>query len=218
MLYSTQRTDLFNTILKLYQKDLVQLSSGNASMRVSAEHLLITPSGIQYDVLRPEDMVVINLYGETVDGAYAPSSETPMHTILYRERSDVNAVIHTHSLHALAFAAVGRELPVVVTEGLAAGGPVPVTEYASPGSEAQGWAALKAMQGPPPVKGVLLRNHGVLVAGPTLERAFSIAYQIELAAQVYFMALQIGQPKPLTEEQVEEIRVTYAAKKKNSKK
>jgi ribulose-5-phosphate 4-epimerase/fuculose-1-phosphate aldolase len=217
-LYTTQRTDLYNTVIKLYQKDLIQLSSGNVSMRVSAENLLITPSGIAYDVLRPEDMVVIDLYGEMVEGTYAPSSEMPMHTILYRERSDVNAVIHTHSLHALACAAVGRELPVVVTEGLAAGGPVPVTEYACPGTEAQGWAALRAMQGPPPVSGVLLRNHGVLVAGPALERTFSIAYQIELAAQVYFMALQIGEPVPLTGDQIEEIRITYAAKKSNAKK
>lgn len=141
-----------------------------------------------------------------------------MHTILYREASEINAVIHTHSLHALAFAVAGLSLPVISTEGLAAGGPVPVTEYACPGTEVQGWAALRAMQGPPPVRGVLLRNHGVLVAGPSLARAFSIAYQIELSAQVYFMALQIGKPTILTEEQIEEIRVTYAAKKTNSKK
>ncbi len=215
MLYESQRTELYRTTMKLYQKGLVQISSGNASMRVSHEHLLITASGIAYEDLLPEDMVVVTPWGEVVDGRYVPSSETLMHTIFYREKPEINAVIHTHSLHALAFAVAGLRLPVVSTEGLAAGGPVPVTEYACPGTEAQGWAALRAMQGPPPVSGVLLRNHGVLVAAPSLGRAFSIAYQIELSAQVYFMALQIGKPTILTEEQIEEIHTTYGAKKKN---
>ena len=211
MLYENQRTDLYNITQKLYQKDLIQLSFGNVSMRVSAEHLLITPSGVAYDVLDPQDMVVITPQGEVVEGTYAPSSEMPMHTILYRESPEVNAVIHTHSLHAMAFAAVGQTIPVITTEGLAAGGPVPVSDYACPGTAEQGWAALRAMQGPPPVSGVLLRNHGVLVAGPSLARAFSIAYQIELSAQVYFMALQIGKPVILTDEQIAEIRSTYAS-------
>ncbi len=217
MLYESQRTELYRTAMKLYEKELIQISSGNVSMRVSAEHLLITPSGIAYDDLQAEDMVVITPYSEVVDGRYFPSSETPMHTILYREKPEINAVIHTHSLHALAFAVDGLSLPVVSTEGLAAGGPVPVTEYACPGTEAQGWAALRAMQGPPPVSGVLLRNHGVLVAAPSLARAFSISYQIELSAQVYLMALQIGNPIVLTEAQIEEIHTTYAAKKTNHK-
>ncbi len=217
MLYESQRNELYHTTMKLYEKGLVQISAGNVSTRVSPEHLLITPSGIAYDDLLPEDMVVITPWGEVVDGRYVPSSETPMHTILYREKPEVNAVIHTHSMHALAFAAAGLGLPVVSTEGLAAGGPVPVTEYACPGTEAQGWAALRAMQGPPLVSGVLLRNHGVLVAALSLARAFSIAYQIELSAQVYFMALQIGKPTVLTEAQVEEIHTTYAGKKTNNK-
>ena len=211
MLYELQRDELYGTAKKLYEKDLIQLSSGNVSMRVSPEHLLITPSGIAYDVLTPQDMVVITLQGEVVEGEHAPSSETPMHTILYREAVEVNAVIHTHSLHALAFAVAGMSLPVISTEGLAAGGPVPVSEYACPGTETQGWAALRAMQGPPPVNGVLLRNHGVLVSGPSLTRAYAIAYQIELSAQVYFMALQIGKPTILTEAQIAEIHSTYTA-------
>lgn len=211
MLYSQERQALYHTTIKAYQTNLIQLSSGNISMRVTPEHLLITPSSIPYDEIRPEDMVVINLHGQMVEGLHPPSSETPMHTIVYREMPEVNAVLHTHSLHAMAFAVVGRSIPVFSTEGLAARGPLPVAEYACPGTEAQGRAALRAMQGPPPVMGALLRNHGVLAVGPTLARAFSIASQIEIAAHTYFLALQIGTPVPLTTAQIEEIRSTYTA-------
>jgi ribulose-5-phosphate 4-epimerase/fuculose-1-phosphate aldolase len=218
MLYPDQRAELYQTVLKLYQKDLIQLSSGNVSLRVSPDHLLITPSSVLYDDLTPKDLVIVDLYGNVVEGAYEPSSEAPMHTILHREMPDIAAVIHTHSDHALAFAVVGVGVPVISTESLAAGGPLPVAAYACPGTEAQGRVALQAMQGPPLVMGTLLRNHGVLAVGPSLARAFSIAYQIEMAARIYFHALQIGQPTELSGAQIAEIRETYAAKKSAAEK
>lgn len=207
------RKSLFTVVIKLYQKDLIQLNSGNVSMRVSAERLLITPTGISYDDMEAEDLVIVNLNGDVVEGNHKPSSETPMHTTIYKNMPAVKAVIHSHSPYALAFAAVGRGIPIICTEGLAVGGPIPVAAYACPGTEAQGWAAIKAMKGPPPVTGTLLKNHGVLATGANLTQAYSIACKIEMAAKICFLASQIGRPDILTDEQIKEIRSVYLGKK-----
>jgi ribulose-5-phosphate 4-epimerase/fuculose-1-phosphate aldolase len=135
-----------------------------------------------------------------------------MHTTIYKNMPNVNAVVHTHSPHALAFAVVGRSIPVISTEGLAVHGPIPVAEWSCPGTEAQGWAAMRAMQGPPSVTGTLLKNHGVLATGANLSQAHATACRIEIAAKVYFLALQIGSPDILTDEQIKEIRRVYLKK------
>lgn len=212
MLYEEARKALLKCVLRLYQKGLIQLNSGNVSVRVSDGHLAITPTGISYDDMSEEDLVVIDLNGDAVEGKYKPSSETPMHTTVYKNMPDVKAIVHTHSPFALAFATVGRSIPVISTEGLAVRGPIPVADYACPGTEAQGWAAIKAMKGPPYVMGTLLKNHGVLVTGASLSHAYSIACRIEMAAKVFFLALQIGEPDVLTDDQIKEIRSVYLRK------
>ena len=212
MLYEEARKALLKCVLRLYQKGLIQLNSGNVSVRVSDGHLTITPAGISYDDMSEEDLVVIDLNGDAVEGKYKPSSETPMHTTVYNNMPDVKAIVHTHSPFALAFATVGRSIPVISTEGLAVRGPIPVADYACPGTEAQGWAAIKAMKGPPYVMGTLLKNHGVLVTGASLSHAYSIACRIEMAAKVFSLALQIGEPDVLTDDQIKEIRSVYLRK------
>jgi L-fuculose-phosphate aldolase len=212
MLYEDARKALLKCVLRLCQKGLVQFNSGNVSVRVSEEHLVITPTGISYDDMSEEDLVVIDLNGSLVEGRHKPSSETPMHATVYKNIHDVKAVAHTHSPYALAFATVGKSIPVISTEGLAVRGPIPVADYACPGTAAQGWAAIKAMKGPPPVMGTLLKNHGVLVTGANLSHAYSIACRIEMAAKVFFLALQIGEPDILTDDQIKEIRSVYLRK------
>jgi L-ribulose-5-phosphate 4-epimerase len=183
-------------------------------VRASAEHLVITPGSVPYDHMTAENLVIIDQYGAVIEGAHRPSSETPMHITIYKNMPKAAAVVHTHSPYALAFAAVGRGIPIICTEGLAVRGPVPVAEYACPGTEAQGRVAVKAMKGPPSVIGTLLKNHGVLTTGPTLTEAYATACRIEIAAKVYFLALQIGTPDILTDEQINEIRTTYLSKNK----
>jgi L-fuculose-phosphate aldolase len=212
MLYEEARKALLKCALRLYQKGLVQLNSGNVSVRVSDEHLVITPTGISYDDMSEEDLVIIDLNGGRIEGKHKPSSETPMHTTVYKNIDEVKAIAHTHSPFALAFATVGRSIPVISTEGLAVRGPVPVADYACPGTEAQGRAAIKAMKGPPYVMGTLLKNHGVLVTGASLSHAYSMACRIEMAAKVFFLALQIGEPYILTDDQIKEIRNVYRRK------
>jgi L-ribulose-5-phosphate 4-epimerase len=212
MLYEEARKALLKCVLRLCQKGLVQLNSGNVSVRVSDEHLVITPTGRSYDDMSEEDMVIIDLNGNAIEGKYKPSSETPMHTTVYKNITDAKAVVHTHSPFAMAFAVVGRSIPIISTEGLAVRGPIPVADYACPGTEAQGWSAIKAMKGPPYVMGTLLKNHGVLVTGTNLSHAYSVACRIEMAAKVYFLALQIGEPDVLTDDQIKEIRSVYLRK------
>lgn len=212
MLYETTCKALLKIVLTLHEKDFIQLNSGNVSARASAEHLAITPTGISYDDIKAEDMVIIDLNGAIIEGSLKPSSETPMHTTVYKNMPDVKSVVHTHSPYALAFATVGRSIPVISTEGLAVRGPIPVAEYACPGTEAQGWAAIKAMQGPPSVTGTLLKNHGVLATGANLSQAYAVACRIEMAAKIYFLALQIGNPDILTDEQIKEIKRVYLKK------
>jgi L-ribulose-5-phosphate 4-epimerase len=212
MLHEEARKALLKCALRLYQKGLVQLNSGNVSVRVSDEHLIITPTGISYDDMSEEDLVIIDFNGSRVEGKHKPSSETPMHTTVYKNIDEVKAIAHTHSPFALAFATVGRSIPVISTEGLAVRGPIPVADYACPGTEAQGRAAIKAMKGPPYVMGTLLKNHGVLVTGASLSHAYSMACRIEMAAKVFFLALQIGEPDILTDDQIKEIRNVYRRK------
>jgi len=212
MLHEEARKALLKCSLRLYQKGLVQLNSGNVSVRVSDEHLVITPTGISYDDMSEEDLVIIDFNGARVEGKHKPSSETPMHTTVYENIDEVKAIAHTHSPFALAFATVGRSIPVISTEGLAVRGPIPVADYACPGTEAQGRAAIKAMKGPPYVMGTLLKNHGVLVTGASLSHAYSMACRIEMAAKVFFLALQIGEPDILTDDQIKEIRNVYRRK------
>ena len=213
MLYESMRHELFKTVLKLYQKDLIQLNMGNVSIRVSHEHFIITPTGVPYDEMMEDDLVVVGLDGSLVEGRRKPSSEMPMHAIVYKNMPAIKAAVHTHSVFALAFAVAGKGIPIISTEGLAVRGPVPVAAYACAGTEAQGIAAVEAMKGPPPVSGVLLKNHGVLAVGISLSDAYATASKIETAAKVYFLALQIGNPDTLTDEQIKEIRDVYISKK-----
>jgi len=216
MLHEDARTALFQTVQRLYQGNLIQLNAGNVSTRASAEHLVITPTGISYDRMTPEDLVIIDGNGAVIEGRYRPSSEMPMHLAVYKNMPKTAAVAHTHSPYALAFATVGKSIPVICTEGLAVRGPVPVAEYACPGTEAQGRVAVQAMKGPPSVTGTLLKNHGVLTTGTSLAQAYSTACRIEMAAKIYFLALQIGTPDTLTEEQINEIMIAYASKKSSA--
>lgn len=212
MLYEGIRQNVIDVTLTLHREGLIPLTSGNVSARASDEHVAITPRGIPYETLKPEDIAIVTLGGQVVESRHNPSSETAMHALLYRECPDVNAVVHAHSPYAVAFSIVGKGIPIVCLEGLAVKGPIPVADYACPGTESQGAAALKALQGPPAVKGVLLRNHGVLAVGPDLNQAYIVAYRIELSARIYHIASQIGNPVALTDEQLAEIAIAYANK------
>jgi len=193
---------------------LVTFTAGNISVRVPESDLIaITPTSYPYDLMKPEDVPLVNLAGEVVEGALQPSSETPMHTLIMRARPDVNAVVHTHSPYALAFAVAHKPIPLISLEGLATCSmSVLVAEYATPGTEEIGLSALQTLERQPGSQAVLLANHGLLVIGKSLSDAYATASKVETEAMVYQLALTVGTPVHLTEQQVHQIRQQYVAK------
>lgn len=209
MNYDAIREEVFETTMMLCENGLVRLSAGNISMRAGENRAAITPAGLRYDRMSPADIPVVDLEGNLIDGERRPSSETPMHTAIFREIAEVGGIVHTHSLNAIAFATTGIELPVVCIELLSVGGPVPVAPYACPGSAKAGEVAVEIFKSRPNLKCLMLRNHGLLAIGRTLYEAYENAYKFETGADVYYRALQVGKPVPLTDEQIDEIYRVY---------
>jgi L-ribulose-5-phosphate 4-epimerase len=176
--------------VKLVEGHLVYLSSGNISARDPETGLIaVKPSGGDYLEIGPEDILIIDEDGNVVEGKGKPSSETPMHSLVYRRRKDVNAVIHTHSPVATAWSVAQRPIPPVTVGQVLTGGAVPIAPYAQPGTQEVGEAALEAAGSG---YAVLLQNHGPLVMGPTIEMALAAAYIVEEAATVAFHATLLG--------------------------
>src|SRR5438093_1838545 len=187
--------------LELPKNGLVVWTGGNVSARDPESGLVvIKPSGVLYDELQPEDHVVVDLEGEIVEGKLKPSSDTASHLYIYRHRSDVNGVVHTHSSYATAFAALGRSIPVYLTAiADEFGGPIPCAGFALIGGEEIGKAVLEAIGGS---CAVLLKNHGVITIGPTAEAAVKAAVMVEDVARTTFVALQLGQPDEIAPDDI----------------
>ena len=198
-------TDLKNEIyhlhLELPRNHLVTWTSGNLSGRDPATGLVvIKPSGVRYEDLNPDSMVVVDLDGAVVDGKYKPSSDTAAHLYVYRHRPDVNGVVHTHSPYATAFAAAGRSIPPVLTAICDEfGGAIPCGGYARVGGDEIGRVLIESIGDSP---AVLLKNHGVFTIGRTPQGALKAAVMVEDAARTVYFAMQIG---PLDEIPAEEV-------------
>lgn len=193
---------------ELPKNDLVKWTAGNISVRdTDTGYVLIKPSGIRYEVLGPEHMVVVDLEGKVIEGEFKPSSDTASHLYIYRHRPDVNGIVHTHSPYATAFAAVNKPIPVYLTaQADEFGGPIPCGGFALIGSEAIGQVVLEAIGNSP---AVLLKNHGVFTVGPTVEAAVKAAVMTEDVAKTVWLALQIGQPDELSPKNVEKLHYRY---------
>ena len=208
MLLEAQRAELVRLHAELPRHDLVVWTGGNVSVRDPETGLVaIKPSGVRYDDLTPESMVVLDLDGAIVEGANKPSSDTASHLYIYRHRPDVNGVVHTHSRYATAFAAVGRSIPVYLTaQADEFGGVIPCGGFAFIGDEAIGAVVVESIGRSP---AVLLKNHGVFTIGPSAEAAVKAAVMVEDIAATVFMALQLGQPDVLSDEAVARLHERY---------
>jgi L-fuculose-phosphate aldolase len=147
---------------------------------------------VPYEILREEDIVLVDLAtGEAVDSSHAPSYELPMHLVIYRERPDVRAIVHTHAPFVTTLSVLRRPLPPIIDEMLIHfGGEVEVAEYAFTGTEEVGQNVVRALGDR---SGVILANHGNVCIGRSLEAAMHVAVTMEACAQVYVQALQIGE-------------------------
>jgi L-ribulose-5-phosphate 4-epimerase len=210
--YSKIRQEVLAVVKKSVATGLVRLSAGNFSMRTPDGYVAITPSGVKYDKLTADQIAIVDLDGKHIDGPCKASSETPMHTSILRNLPEVGAVCHTHSPYAMTFAVVNREIPMVNTELLVVGAPIPVAEWASPGSTKGGEVTVDTFKARPELKVMLLKNHGLVSVGQNIEQAFEYAFDAEIAAQVYYQALQVGQPLVITPAQVQEVYDIYSKK------
>lgn len=202
------REEMVALHLELPKNHLVAWTSGNISWRdVESGFVVIKPSGIRYEELRAEHMVIVDLEGDVVEGALKPSSDTASHLYIYRHRPDVNGVVHTHSRYATAFAAVARPIPVYLTaQGDEFGGPIPCGGFALIGGEEIGKVVVESIGNSP---AVLLKNHGVFTVGKDALSAVKTAVMVEDVAATVWLALQIGQPEEIPADLVAKLNDRY---------
>ena len=185
-----------HTELTRYQ--LVIWTAGNVSARVPGRDLMvIKPSGISYDAMQPEHMVVCTLDGELVDGDLAPSSDTAAHAYVYRHMPEVGGVVHTHSTYATAWAAAGELIPCVLTMiADEFGGDIPVGPFAPIGDDSIGRGIVETLRSSRSAA-VLMRSHGPFTIGPTALAAVKAAVMLEDVARTAFISRQLGSPEAL---------------------
>ena len=194
--------------LELPRNNLVAWTSGNVSARDRhTGYVVIKPSGVRYEALRPEHMVVLDLDGNLIEGDLKPSSDTASHLYIYRQRPDVGGIVHTHSDYATAFAALGRPIPVYLTaQADEFGGPIPCGGFALIGGEEIGKVVVETIGSSP---AVLLKNHGVFTVGADAEAAVKAAVMVEDIARTVWLALQLGQPEEIPPEQIARLHQRY---------
>lgn len=194
--------------MELPKNHLVTWTSGNVSMRDPSSGLVvIKPSGLRYEQMKPEDMIIVDMDGKIIEGRLKPSSDTASHLYIYRARDDVHGVVHTHSPYATAFAAIGKPVPVYLTAHADEFGcAIPCGGFALIGGEEIGKRVIEEIGSAP---GILLKNHGVFTIGPTGEAAVKAAVMIEDICRTVWIALQIGQPDVIPDEYVTRLHDRY---------
>ncbi len=194
--------------LELPKNNLVVWTGGNVSARDAETGLVvIKASGIRYEEMRPEHMIVVDMDGKMVEGNYKPSSDVFSHLYIYKHREDVGGVVHTHSRYATAFAAVGKPIPCVLTAiADEFGGEIPCGGFALIGDEAIGKVVIESIGKSP---AVLLKNHGVFAIGRNATAAVKAAVMTEDAAATVWIALQLGMPDVIPQEDVKKLHERY---------
>lgn len=213
-MYKKQKKDIISTAKEVKKNGLIRMSGGNVSMRLPNGHILVTPSGTSYDTMRPKDIIVLDINANRIEGALRESVDTAALLYIYRHKSDVNAIIHTHQPYATAAGLLGDVLPAAVTTlANVTLGPVNVAPYCSAASEDMGVQTVKHIG---ERRAVILKHHGVITVGKDLKEALYAAVYMEEAARTYLVAKAAGSPTIMTEEQTQdavEIHKTYGQSK-----
>ena len=216
--WQEERRAVLEAAQRMAALGLVVGTSGNVSMRVDVdsderELMAITPSGIEYDILNTEDILVTDMDIEPVEGDGVPSSEAMLHAEIYRHRRDVGAVMHTHSAFATAVAVAGLDIPPIIDEMvLTVGGEVKVAEYAFPSSEALAANVREALGGR---NAALVRNHGVVGVGADLREALKVCELVEHAARVMVYASMLGGATSLPSDVLEAEMALFEMRRKS---
>jgi L-fuculose-phosphate aldolase len=209
------RQQLASACSRLAAEGLVVGTAGNVSVRVD-DHVVVTPTGGVFGEMTAEQMPVVGLDGQPVDGKLAPTSELALHLALY-ERMGAGAVVHTHAPFATALSCVVDEVPAVHYSMLMFGGSLRVARYATFGTEELAEHVQRALEGR---TSCLMQNHGTVGYGHDLDYAVESALLVEWACRLYWTARSIGTPSALTDEQLQEVaeqvvRLGYGSTKEN---
>ncbi|OZE17800.1 L-ribulose-5-phosphate 4-epimerase [Rhodococcus sp. 05-2254-6] len=204
------RRDVCTLHAELVRYGLVVWTAGNVSARVPGRDLMvIKPSGVSYDDLTPDNMVVCDLHGRVVEGDHAPSSDTEAQAYVYRHLDHIGGVVHTHSPYAVAWAARGEPIPVVTTMCADEfGGDIPVGPFAVIGDDSIGRGIVDTLadsRSP----AILMQNHGVFAVGPSARSAVKAAVMCEDVARSVHLAYQLGQPLPIPSSKVDALYDRY---------
>lgn len=196
---------------ELPRKGLVTMTSGNVSGRdAETGYVVVKPSGIAFEDLTPEMMLVVDLQCNTVEGDLKPSTDALTHLHIYRHMPHVNGIVHTHSNYATSFAALGEPIPAVLTAMADEfGGPIPCAPYCQIGEEQIGRAVVEYIGECP---AILLQNHGVFAVGETPQAAFKAAVMVEDVAKTVHLAMLRGKPIPIPLEEVRRGHKRYVEK------
>lgn len=196
MLLEKLRNEVYRANMALPANNLVTWTSGNVSGRDPETGLVvIKPSGVLFEQLSPENMVVVDLDGNVVEGTLGASTDTASHVYVYKHRPDVNGITHTHSNYATAFAAVGKCIPVCLTAiADEFGTEIPCGDYIRIGGEAIGAEILRCIGTSP---AILMKQHGVFTIGATVQKALKAAVMVEDVARTVWLAMQIGEIEEL---------------------
>jgi L-fuculose-phosphate aldolase len=201
------RDKLVSTAKKMSALGLTPGMSGNVSVRTSSG-MLVTPSGMPYEDLIPDDAVAVQLDGTIRAGQRTPSSEWQLHRDILASRTDVEAIVHTHSLFSTTLSMLRRSIPAVHYMVVLAGGDdIPCAEYATFGSAQLALNAVTALRGG---SACLLANHGMVALGSSLESALRLAAEVETLASQYWHAAQIGMPYVLDDGELGRVRARFA--------
>lgn len=206
--YLEMRQQIVNMGNKISSTGLVMGTWGNISLRIPGESLMaISPSGVNYETIQAQNVPVLDFEGHIISGDMVPSIEWHMHLEIYKARPDVNAIIHTHSTYCTAMAIARKGIPGACEDMVQiVGGDVRVAEYVLPGTLDLGLAAVKGMTDR---NAVLLANHGLIGAGPTLDETYKIVCVVEKSAQATIMATIMGGVVPLSQEDIDAMRSFY---------
>lgn len=200
MLMEKERRLIIEYGKKLVEHGLTKGTSGNLSLFNRKERLMaISPSGMDYYEIEPEDIVILDIEGNIVEGHRKPSSEVELHRIFYERREDIDAIIHTHTTFSTVLACLNWSLPPVHYVLASAGMDVKCAQYATFGTRELAENAYKAMI---ERKAVLLANHGLLTGGKDLREAFNLTEEVEYCAELYYRAKSIGEPRIIPDDEM----------------
>lgn len=202
------RREIIETGFEMIRSSLVVGTWGNISARIPDEDLMaITPSGVDYETIEPEDIVLIDMDGSIISGEKKPSIEWQLHLAIYRARDDIQAIVHTHSTYATAFAIARKGIPGSAEDLVQiVGGDVKVTDYVLPGSKELGDQVVRALEDR---MACIMANHGCIATGRTLKEALKTAFVVEKSAQATIYAQSLGGVVELSKEDIDFMRDFY---------